>query len=304
LPDEPAAGGRRYLVAAGTARYAFLPPEAQLSRVATDVSHLTRVFERFGYQRVLQELEEDPTVEALRRGLSRWLRSPERRTDDVVVVHYAGHGDKELGRHYLLAADSEGDDLVGTALAAEDLVRMLAASPVQHLLIVLDTCYAGRGIGDLSAVAAELAAMRPVEEAVGSGLWFVASARPKDEAEDGVFVEALIRAMATAKAGERQAYLHLSDLVNMVNSDLAVSGRFQRARYNVGNASGLPPFFPNPRYRADLPPEGIDLEVQQHMRREDVLEHFGPRSRGWSSRPSRASTLPAEPEPSPNWSHG
>jgi WD40 repeat protein len=184
-----------------------------------------------------------------------------------------------MNRHYLLASDSIPDNLIGTAFPAENIALMLAGSAVQHLLVILDTCYAGSGISDLTAVAAELAGARFIHEAHGSGLWFIAAARPWDEAEETVFADALLRAVETAKAGQRQRYIHPGEIIDSINRDLKDRGRQQRARYNVGDSSGLPVFFTNPRYDPLLP-TGIDLETQRRLREQDRLEHFSPRSRG------------------------
>jgi WD40 repeat protein len=237
------------------------------------------MFSRLGYDHVLQELSEDPTQEQISRRLSEWLRDSERSSDDIVVIYYTGHGAIEMGRHYLLATDSAVNNLIGTAFPAENIVFMLASSPIQHLLVILDTCYAGIGISDLTTVAAELTGARFIHEAHGSGLWFIAAARPWDEAEQNVFADALLRALETAKAGQRQRYIHPGEIIDSVNRDLKDRGRQQRARYNVGDSSGLPLFFTNPRYDPLLP-TGIDLDTQRRLREQDRLEHFSPRSRG------------------------
>ncbi|MEU4541506.1 caspase family protein [Streptosporangium sp. NPDC023825] len=267
------------LIAIGVSYYQKLPVDQQLSDVSLEVGRIVRAFTRLGYTHVLQDLIANPTQDRMRRELSAWLREPSRSSEDVVVIYYTGHGAIEMGRHYLLTSDSAVNNLIGTAFPTDTIAYMLAGSPVQHLLVILDACYAGTGIGDLTAVAAELSGIRFVQETHGSGLWFVAAARPGDEAEQNVFVDALIRALETTKAGQRQRFIHPGEIIDSVNRDLMERGRRQRARYNVGDSSGLPPFFVNPRYDSLLP-YGIDLETQRRLRERDRQEHFSPRSRG------------------------
>ena len=294
-PTERAAVGDhpgRYLIAAGTSRYELLDEDDQLPLVDEEVQRVTRLFTRFGYDQALPELAENPGVDGLRRGLSRWCKSPDRRADDVVVVYYSGHGGTDdADQHYLLAGDSRWDDLYGTALPAEGIVKALVGSPLRQVLVILDTCWAGTGVADIGAVAARLAQARPVGEQVGAGLWFIAAARAREPAEPSAFVEAFTRAVEIADPGRLQQYLDPLWVVDAVNDELARRRRPQRATCSVSDSTTLPPFLPNPHHDPDAV-ANVDvaaqrLAAQQRRRdhqtgryRQDVLEHFGPRSRG------------------------
>lgn len=273
---------RRYFIALGSGRYRHLPEEEQLPSVSADVRATATLFASFGYESVLPGLGEYDGAEQIRQKLSHWSEDTALTSDDVVVVYFAGHGSvAERDRHYLLCWDSRDEDLATTGLATEDLVRILCRGNLRHLLLILDTCAAGAGGAEASAVALRTIAYRNAH-ADSTGLWFLASARRKDIAEDGAFVAALGEAVktTTGRTGQRQQYLDLTELVKAINERFEGDGRGQRAELASGLVTGLAPFLPNAGYEEDLPPLGTDLEVQRRVVARDLTEHFGPRSRG------------------------
>ncbi|AQU67120.1 caspase family protein [Streptomyces niveus] len=273
---------RRYFIALGSGRYRHLPEDEQLLSVSKDVRATASLFASFGYEPVLPGLGEYDGAEQIRQKLSHWSEDTNLTSDDVVVVYFAGHGSvAERDRHYLLCWDSRDEDLATTALATEDLVRILCRGSLRHLLLILDTCAAGAGGAEASAVALRTIAYRNAH-ADSTGLWFLASARRKDIAEDGAFVAALSEAVGTTtgRTGQRQQYLDLTELVKAVNERFEGDGRGQRAELASGLVTGLAPFLPNAGYEEELPPLGTDLEVQRRVVARDLTEHFGPRSRG------------------------
>ncbi|MGW6742478.1 caspase family protein [Streptomyces sp. NPDC055025] len=274
--------GRRFFIALGSGRYRHLPEDEQLRSVPADVRGTTELFAAFGYESVLPGLGEYDGAEQIRQKLSHWSEDTALTSDDVVVVYFAGHGSvEERDRHYLLCWDSRGEDLATTALATEDLVRILCRGNLRHLLLILDTCAGSAGSAEASAVALRTIAYRNAH-ADSTGLWFLASARRKDIAEDGAFVAALGEAVetTTGRTGQRQQYLDLTELVKAVNERFEGDGRGQRAELASGLVTGLAPFLPNIGYEEELPPLGTDLEVQRRVVARDLTEHFGPRSRG------------------------
>lgn len=269
-----------YLIRIGVGQYAQ-GADWTLPGVPDDTQRVGELFARLGYRHVLPELISDPTVEQVRRTLHPWLVSSERRSDDVVVLYYAGHGINSGQRHYLLCADSDERMLTTTALPTEDIGRMLDGSTVQHVLVILDCCFAGAGAGELAAVVHQLIRVRRTDEHCGTGMWWMAAARPRDEAEENVFVDAMAHTVHHAPPGQRQRFLDPAGLITAVNAEMVRRRRSQRARYGATDASTVPPFFPNPHFRDRLPPEGTDLETQRRISHQRALrEHFGPRARG------------------------
>ncbi|MFM9372640.1 caspase family protein [Streptomyces sp. Da 82-17] len=275
--------GRRYFVALGSGRYRHLPEDAQLESVPSDVRAAAELFASFGYEVVLPGLGEYDGAEQIRQKLRHWSADARLAADDVVVVYFAGHGVVEdRDRHYLLCWDSQDEDLAATALATEDLLRILCRGDLRHLLLILDTCAGGAGSAEASAVALQSIAYRNTGLRTSTGMWFLASARRKDIAEDGAFVAALVDAVqkTTERTGQRQQFLDLTELVKAVNERFDAEGRGQRAELASGLVTGLAPFLPNSGYQEGLPPLGTDLEVQRRVAARDITEHFGPRSRG------------------------
>jgi len=214
--------------------------------------------------------------------LSHWSRDVQFGPDDVVVFYFAGHAlVEDRDRHYLLCWDSVEDDPTATALATEDVLRILVRSGIGNVLFVLDTCYGGAGLRDAVQVALRGIARRS-SDAVTTGMWFVSSAMARDEAVDGALIDALPDALVEVgeRTGQRQRYLDLVDIVEALNRRFAARGLGQRAELTAGMVTGLAPFLRNRGYREHLPREDTDLELQRRFARRELHDHFGPRSRG------------------------
>ncbi|MFE6698809.1 caspase family protein [Streptomyces sp. NPDC057718] len=274
---------RRFFIALGSNRYQHLPAAEQLEFVQTDKQAAARLFGGFGYEPALPGLGEYDGADQIRQKLRHWATDVALTSDDIVVLYFAGHGvTAPSDRHYLFCWDSSPEDLAATALATEDLVRILCNGDLRHLLLVLDTCAGGSGSAEATALALQRLAYGTPSGSASSGLWFLASARRKDIAGDGKFTAALTEAVAvtTGRTGQRQQYLDLTELVKAVNERFDADGRAQRAELASGLVTGLAPFLPNVDYHPELPPLGTDLEIQRRVAGRDLAEHFGPRSRG------------------------
>ncbi|MFH8407413.1 caspase family protein [Streptomyces sp. NPDC018019] len=275
--------GRRFFIALGSGRYRNLPEADQLPLVTADMAAMAALFEGFGYRPALQGLGEYDSAEQIRQKLSHWSTDSRLTGDDIVVLYFAGHGMVDnRDRHYMLCWDSLDDDPTATALATEDLVRILCRGALRHLLIILDTCAGGAGAAEAAGLALQTVAYRQSGGDTSAGLWFLASARRKDVAQDGTFAAAFSAAVdtATQRTGQRQQYLDLTELLKAINERFEADGHGQRAELASGLVTGLAPFLPNSRFREDLPPVGTDLELQRRVASQDLAEHFGPRSRG------------------------
>lgn len=276
-------GERRFFIALGSGRYRDLPADDQLPRAAADIAEMARLFEGFGYQAVLAGLGQYDSADQIKQKLSHWSRDIGLSQNDVVALYFAGHG-ATVGRdrHYLFCWDSQEDDLAATALATEDLARILCRGRLRHLLLILDTCGGGAGSADAVTLALQAVAYRQSGDDVSTGLWFLASARRKDAADDGAFVNCFRASIPTAteRTGQRQRYVDLSTLVAAVNERFESLQVGQRAELAGGLVTGLAPFIPNAGFCEDLPPVGTDLEIQRRVADRDLTDHFGPRSRG------------------------
>ncbi len=280
---DRAATPRRFLIAAGTEHYSYFPALEPLSSVPEDLARMHDLFCRqLGYRRILPDLRLDPTANQLRQGISGWLNSRERTADDVLVIYYSGHA-MSSGRHYLLCQDSKQHELAGTAVASEDLMWVMGRdSPVRHILVILDTCYAGDGVRDLGRIAARVGQSRPANGPASSGLWFLAAARPQEEALESVFTETFETVISGLRAGGAQPYLSLDSVVSGINATFEQHFLQQRAVLGAQDVVTLPPFIDNPDYDPQAE-AGLDLEGRRRHAaawREDRDAHWDPRSRG------------------------
>ncbi len=278
----PADVSRRFLVAAGTEHY---DDGAELASVPEDLRKMAAFFGQLGYCEQLPEVRLDPRSGALRSALSEWLNGADRRDSDTAVIYYSGHGDSQASYFYLLTTDSKENRYADTALRADFVLEALGETPkVRRVLLILDACYAGQGAFDAAEVAAR---MSPWHNFTGDdeGVWVVAAASPKQEAQERLFANAFVEAAGRLRqtTGTLQPYIGLETLIWQVNVILQRNGKQQRASWiPATQARGLAPFIPNPRYEPDAP-AGVDLDTREWLRRRqaaELTEYWEPKARG------------------------
>jgi hypothetical protein len=180
---------------------------------------------------------------------------------------------------------SDEHDPATTALPTEDLIRILTRiltrTGLRNLLVILDTCYGGAGAADGAQLVLRTIA-RKFDDAGSGGVWLLSSARSRDEAEDGAFIDCLLDGLADVRerTGQRQRYLDLSYVVEAVNRRLERRELRQRAELAAGMVTGVAPFLDNEGYQPGLPSGDTDLALQRRWARGELHDHFGPRARG------------------------
>ena len=88
---------------------------------------------------------------------------------------------------------------------------MLGENPkVRRVLLILDACYAGQGAFDAASVAARMSPYLNFSE-VDEGVWVVAAASPKQEAQERLFADAFLEAAEQLQqaSGTLQPYIDL-----------------------------------------------------------------------------------------------
>ena len=269
-----AAQGRRLLVATAVAHY---PKAPQWDRPGLAIAR-QQVIDLFtgvlGYAHV-SDLGLDPTETQLTEHL-RTLCRHHVRPEDHLVVYIAGHGevlDDGGGRHVLLTADTDPDDVADALPTLRLADKMLLGTPVQRLLLLLDTCYSGSGGNQVAA--AVLAGMDREWTTSGSGLVVITSTQPFEQAETGAFpalLSAVVQALPTA--GQVPPSLDLGGVVQAMNSHPERPAHQQIGWTALGLTGTLPDFLPNPRHRPGM--TDIDLHLQQaaewdaHAQRREV----------------------------------
>jgi hypothetical protein len=146
LPDPQ----RSYAVLIGTSTYRS-PELADLPAVRNNLDGLAQVLT-------------DPTLGGLptercitlpdptdARMVSRTLRQYTTRTKDTLLVYFAGHGRISLRNElYLGLVDTDPDELRVSALPFELIREVLGESPAANRVLILDCCFSGLAIPDMS----------------------------------------------------------------------------------------------------------------------------------------------------------
>lgn len=115
--------------------------------------------------------------------------------DTLVILYFSGHGwlDPE-GLSYLVPHEAERDDLVGTALANEEISRLVAGLNTDRLVMFMDACHSGGIAAKGTKGAAEGFATPVLGE--GRGRFVIASCRPEQNSLEvdgnGIFTRNLL----------------------------------------------------------------------------------------------------------------
>jgi tetratricopeptide (TPR) repeat protein len=81
------------------------------------------------------------------RALGNFLKNPALEEQDLVVVHFSGHGWLgEGGRFYLLCNQTDADYIAITAIEIAPIKALLADCRARYKLLILDCCHAGGAI--------------------------------------------------------------------------------------------------------------------------------------------------------------
>ncbi|MZF84861.1 caspase family protein [Streptomyces sp. SID5643] len=264
--------GRRFLISVGVGVYkdSGVP---DLPGAVPDADRVAALLAPMGYTRVLEDLSRNPSRNALVEGLDEWALETGLGADDVVVVYFAGHGQKNGPKHHLLCANHRPGLWSSTAVKSDDFAEPLVQSDVGHLLVVLDTCFASAGTESVATLAAQLTDRRrgSAQRAV------LAAARGKELAKENKFVDALARVLAKPQAGPSQRYLSVREVTARINELL--DSPTQHASHSVVDSAGQDPFFDNRLYVPATERDGLDLAVLARLRKRHE-GHYGPRGRG------------------------
>ena len=265
---------RRFLITIGIGTY-HDPAISNLPEAPTDALRVRDLLtpDPHAYEIVLPELSTLPARE-VPGVIEQWTAEQDLGERDVVVVYFAGHGAKGPDRHYLYWHDTIPARWT-TSVATEDLVRPLMHSPVGHLLLVLDACYAAAGGGEVAVLASDLV----TTHRDAAGRWTLSSARPKQTAREAAFVDALAHTLTHPRTGARQEFLSVREVAECVNLYFTERGEPQRATHTTVDSDGRTPFFPNPLHVKGLPAGDLDVATLAVLRKRH-RGHFEPRGLG------------------------
>ncbi|MGC7100706.1 AAA family ATPase [Amycolatopsis lurida] len=274
---------QRYLIAAGTTRYPLRGELGDRPELGAEIDRVVRLFTARGFDyKAVRGFGADLELGELRAQLRSFLTSHKRKSDDIVVFYYTGHGEVDDSGEFLFSLPDTTEDLVGTGLPASELARWLVVGTrVQRLLVVLDTCHGGIAGSELaSRTMAALGRLRAVADRPQFAV--MAATRPYEQALAGTFTQAMERAIRhRASGGHEPRFLPLDAVVDLINADPAKAPSQHAQLLSHGEAAAE--FLPNPRYDQWL--HGLDLRTQldreQRKERErEFAEHVLPRAQG------------------------
>jgi len=263
---------RRHLIAVGiTAGLSESGP-----RIVASVNQIAQTLrDDFGYERVTT-LDIDPPAEQIRKEIREFCLGCG--PDDVVVLYYTGHADEVNEKHRVWTGDTV-DPISGTLETGHLAELMMTRTPLTNALIIIDTCFAGRGGAE-----ALRAAVSSMEEGDGKTLALLTAAYPREQIVAGDFARLFATAVKRpAVVGYEPPFLALGAIASVIDADPTRPG-WQTVSQSVlfGKTDKLP-FFPNPRYNPQL--SGLDMLTQlrveqRELRLADLRGHFLPRARG------------------------
>ncbi|HWC76818.1 MAG TPA: caspase family protein, partial [Blastocatellia bacterium] len=142
--------GSLWAVVIGVSSYKNLRPDEQLRFAHRDAEDFAAFLKSpngggFPASNIKVLLNQQATLASVRTALGTWLpRSGE--PDDVVYIFFAGHGVVESERDgYLLAYDSDPQNLYATALSVAELDTIVRERVrARNIVLIADACHAGR----------------------------------------------------------------------------------------------------------------------------------------------------------------
>lgn len=234
-------GGQRFLIATGTSEYRHLSGQNR-EELVNEVARMHRLFTRFGYQTVPGFMM-NMSGEELKTAIRKFVRQ-DRRAEDIIVFYYTGHGEV-VGREFLLLPhDVNPQDVHEHGISASDLASwLLAGTVVGNVLIVLDTCHAGRGAEQFAVRALELLGDQPAL-APRVGVVLVAAARSKERAASAAFAQAFEHAVTEAERDNlSRDYLDIVEVLSRI-AESGVLPEWQHGGYHVIGGERTAKFLP------------------------------------------------------------
>ena len=168
--------GRRLLVATAVATYPLAPHWDRPGLVAAREGIIRLFTDTFGYTHV-SDLGLNPTAAQLTTQLRAVCKAAT--PEDHLVVYVSGHGEtlEATGDHVFLTADVDPDDVADALPTAVLARKMLLGTPIQRLLLLVDTCYSGQGTDEVAA-AALTGIKRSWDPSITGGFVVISSNRP------------------------------------------------------------------------------------------------------------------------------
>ncbi|PSL28355.1 caspase family protein [Chitinophaga ginsengisoli] len=246
---------RKILIASGTSQYDFLLPDQQRPQIVEIVKDIKTTFSKqLKYDLELEEISINPLSNDLRMKMDDWLADPGRCADDWVVFYYTGHGEIVGGNSlYLLTRDYKTGRHTNTAVSVRQIGEMVAGITAggakrntRRMLFILDTCFSGTGVENLSDVL-----QNTFERGnYGNMFYILAASFPEEEARAGGLSRALIAAVdEVGKKSKEQSYIYFDQIIPAIYNKLLTH---KPLFVTAASPDTEQQFFPNPHYIAGI----------------------------------------------------
>jgi hypothetical protein len=152
----------------------------------------------------------------------------------TVFIYFSGHGwkveEQSQEYYYLLAHDSDPEDLKATAIAGDELTILLNNIQPQRLFFCVDSCYAG-GIGEIKGVTPVVKAQALEEHyyeqlAQGTGRAIIASSRSDEPSlayrsmNNSLFTSYLLEALQGKALYRDDGLIHVLDVFHYISQHI------------------------------------------------------------------------------------
>ncbi|GJF04571.1 ATP-binding protein [Pseudonocardia sp. D17] len=271
----------RHFVAVATSTqesYGDLPVAAEVTTLADWLTDQDKLGSR-AFTPAHPALADNPTKAQLREAFEEPDKPWTER--DAAVIFVTGHGDVKNDNHYLVLEQTQPGDLVPrTAIRTSDLISWLHYDGgIEHLLLIIDACYAGKTATDIVRF----------DKPFPAGWLVLFSAAKNQQATAGALTEAIkqtadkLYGPEGAKWGLNHRYFLVSEFTDAVreyleehhpDQELVLVG--YRGKLNAEHV-GLP----NPHLATE--PSTVETQPQRHelaLPHNDLETHWAPRHSG------------------------
>jgi WD40 repeat protein len=142
----PAPLPRLFVLAIGNNAYQNLKP---LACAKKDAASLEKAFLDYSkgkpqlFGDVRTRVIADATQKATLGGFD-WLKEQKMTADDVAVLFYSGHGDRDAqGKWWLMSVEADPKNFPQTAVSGAEMKQRLKELPCRRMLVLLDACHSG-----------------------------------------------------------------------------------------------------------------------------------------------------------------
>ena len=222
---------RRQFVAIATAEY---PPQFEsLPGVRNEVDRIRGWLTgpqlgKRGFKHVHEELADNPSEAAIKAAFGRPATRVDWCGEDAAVVYITGHGVTQVDppdddgnrhrRHVLVLKDPDEPKRYTEELETASLLRWLAKLTIEHLLVIIDACFAGEVTREIEGLAST------------KRHWLVLpSASSEQKAQQSALTNAIGKFIADGRKYDvMDPYYHVGTFVNELNVILAPDQRVEK----------------------------------------------------------------------------